>query len=125
MIKRKNRIVKTNVELHFVFLTKLQYGVLTPAIQEFLKAEIERLVALSGHQLKVVICTDNYMHFSVSMEYKLDMNISKLVNAWKGVSSRSIAKEFGHSALHGEPLWSASFYAGSSYEEAQEYALTH
>ena len=110
---RETRKVKAEVNLHLVFITKADGASLSEDMQTLIVQDLNRLVLLSGHQFECVSTSDTHVHFKLEADYKSDINLSKLINSWKGVSSRTVAKEYGT-----QSLWSPSFYVGSSETNA-------
>lgn len=111
---RRGRTVVYNLHAHLVFTPKYRRRVFS------------RKMLVTLEQVMSDVCTD----FAASMEefngeadhvhllitYPPQVQLSKLVNSLKGVSSRRLRAEFGpqlRKNLWGDHLWSPSYFVGS------------
>ena len=111
---RRGRSAAWNLHAHLVFVTKYRRGAPTRPILDRcqqIMADVCRdfnatLVEFSGEEDHVHLM----IHFPPTVE------LSKLVNSLKGVSSRLLRKEFWKHLKHflwGDRLWSPSYFAAS------------
>ncbi len=111
---RRGRSTVWNLHVHLVFVTKYRRGALTRPILDRchkIMAEVCRdfnatLVEFHGEQ----------GHVHLMIHYPPTVELSKLVNSLKGVSSRLLRKEFWkhlRKFLWGDRLWSSSYFAAS------------
>jgi putative transposase len=97
-----------------VFVTKYRRGVLNDRAHEVLYDAFLGVCAEFGARLKEVNGEDDHVHLLV--EYPPTVQLSKLVNCLKGVSSRLLRqREFPEVTprLWGGHLWSPSYFAAS------------
>ena len=110
---RRGRHCVFKLHAHLVFVTKYRRGVLSPEALDKLKVICGKvcedfqatLVALDGE--------DDHAHLLV--EYPPQVQLSKLVNSLKGVSSRLLRKELPALAARywKGVLWTPSYFAAS------------
>ena len=111
---RHGRRVVFNLHAHLVFITKYRRKIFTQEILEDLKEICARVCA--DFQAELVEFNGEEDHIHLLVNYPPKIAISHLVNSLKGVSSRMIKLKNYPSIqqnLHGEALWSPSYFAGS------------
>lgn len=112
---RTGRHVVYNLHVHLVFVTKYRRGVFTDAMLARCE-EIMRDVCLDFEaELREFNGEDDHVHLLV--HYPPKVQLSKLVNSLKGVSSRRLRQEYArhvHRHLWGGRFWSGSYFAGSA-----------
>uniref|UniRef100_A0AAU2VYW3 IS200/IS605 family transposase n=1 Tax=Streptomyces sp. NBC_00008 TaxID=2903610 RepID=A0AAU2VYW3_9ACTN len=112
-VRRGNHVV-FHLHVHLVFVTKYRRGVFNDDMLTRCE-EIMRDVCQSFEaELREFNGEDDHVHLLV--HYPPKVQLSKLVNSLKGVSSRYLRQEFtGHTnraITHGR-FWSPSYFAGS------------
>ena len=112
---RRGRHVVTELHAHIVLVTKYREGVFCDDSLEAL----ERIMRGVCDEFDVTLVEFNGEadHVHILVEYPARVQLSKLINSLKGVSSRMIKKE-GIERLNERlgglsALWSPSYYAGS------------
>ena len=119
---RKNRHSVYDLEYHLVVVTKYRHKVLTESVKE-------RLIQLSFKLFeKDYPCYINQINTSVDHVHILfeappQVQLSKLINSYKTVTSRLLRKEFSEyiSKYYWKPyFWSNSYFIGSVSERTNE-----
>lgn len=125
---RRGRSTVWNLHVHLVFVTKYRRGALTAPILETCKEAMEQVCADFGAQLVEFGGEDDHVHLLV--HYPPTVQVSKLVNSLKGVSSRLIRRDhWDHVSkfLWKDALWSPSYFAasagGAPLSVVREYVL--
>ena len=111
---RRGRSVVSNLHAHLVFITKYRRG----AITSDMLARLEEICHEVCHDFDVTLDEFNGEddHIHILIQYPPTVQLSKLVNALKGVTSRKIREEFSSHTqkyLWGNHFWSPSYFAGS------------
>lgn len=100
---------------HLLFVTKYRGKVLDEAMLAYMEEVMRHVCSLSEVDMKEFNGEADHVHLLIN--YPPKVQLSKLVNSLKGVSSRRIRKEFPSSRVHGSAksgsLWSPSYFAGS------------
>ncbi len=91
-------------------MTKYRRGVLTSDHLDFLKPVFGKVCADFNADLSEFNGEDDHVHLLV--QYPPQMQVSKLVNSLKGVSSRRLRQHFSV-RTHQNHLWSPSYFAVS------------
>lgn len=110
---RTGRHCVYSLQVHLVFITKYRRDVLTKEMLDRLKSIYIELSQDFNGELLEFNGEDDHVHLLLS--YPPKVNLSTLVNNFKGVSSRLLRKEFPQikKYLWKGRLWSRSYYAGS------------
>jgi putative transposase len=111
---RRGRSVVAALHVHLVFVTKYRRGVLSERAMTVLRGAMEVVCADFGAQLAEFDGEDDHVHLLV--EYPPTVQLSKLVNSLKGVSSRRLrAENFPEitAKLWAGHLWSPSYFVAS------------
>ena len=111
---RRGRRVVYALHVHLVFVTKHHRGVLSERALEVLRDAFAGVCAEFSARLVEMNGADDHVHLLV--EYPPTVQVSRLVNSLKGVSSRLLRKHsFPEvtSKLWGGHLWSPSYFAAS------------
>lgn len=111
---RRGRSVVCSLHVHLVFTTKYRRGVLSERAHHVLRDSFEQVCDDFGAVLRECDGEDDHVHLLV--EYPPTLQLSRLVNSLKGVSSRLLRKK-GYTEvtekLWGGHLWSPSYFAAS------------
>lgn len=101
------------IHVHLVFVTKYRRKVFESEHLDFLKGVFESVCKDFECELTEYSGEDNHVHLLVN--YPPKVQVSKLVNSLKGVSSRRLAQKYGrlHQWFYKGMLWSPSYFAGS------------
>jgi putative transposase len=102
------------MHVHLVFVTKYRRGALTGPILDRCQEVMADVCRDFGAELSEFNGEDDHVHLLI--EYPPTVQLSKLVNSLKGVSSRYLRKEFQphlHRYLCGGHLWAPSYFAGT------------
>lgn len=102
------------LHVHLVFVTKYRRGVLSDRAIEVIREAATKVCADFEARLVEMDGDDDHVHLLV--EYPPTVQLTKLVNSLKGVTSRHLrGKEFPEvmAKLWGEHLWSPSYFAAS------------
>lgn len=103
-----------NLHAHLVFTTKYRRGALTGPILDRCREVMAEVCRDFGAELAEFGGEDDHVHLLV--HYPPTVELSRLINSLKGVSSRHLQKEFQPHLRHylwGGHLWSPSYFAGS------------
>ena len=112
---RRGRSVVWNLHVHLVFVTKYRRGALTNPILARSEEIMRNICEDFGAELIEFNGEDDHVHLLV--HYPPTVELSKLVNSLKGVTSRRLQKEFRthlRQYLWGGHLWSPSYFAASA-----------
>lgn len=110
---RKGRHVVYAMHVHLIFVTKYRRNVFDSEHLDFLEQVFWSVCEDFECELGEFNGEDDHVHLMVN--YPPKVQISKLVNSLKGVSSRQLAKKYGrlHRFFCKGVLWSPSYFAGS------------
>ena len=110
---RVGRHCVSNMHVHLVFVTKYRRHVFTKSILTRMQQVLTSVCDDFEAELLEFDGEDDHVHLLVS--YPPKVAISKLVNSLKGVSSRSLRREFPELASRywKGVLWSPSYFAAS------------
>lgn len=117
----KNNLIRTgrhavwDCHAHLVFVTKYRRGAFTDEILATCEETMRSVCTDFGVELAEFNGEDDHVHLLV--KFPATVQLSKLVNSLKGVSSRHLRK--AHPAhirkyLWGGHLWSRSYYCGTA-----------
>ena len=114
--------------MHLVFVTKYRRGALTDTILTRCQEVMAEVCVDFGAELVEFNGETDHVHLLV--HYPPTVQLSKLINSLKGVSSRHLRNEHGthlRQYLWGGHLWSPSYFAASAggppLSIVQEYIL--
>jgi len=110
---RTGRHCVFNLHVHLVFVTKYRHNVFSKIILDEMKDIFSKVCKDFEAELAEFDGETNHVHLLVN--YPPKVQISKLVNSLKGVSSRLLRKkypELSEKYWQGV-LWSPSYFAGS------------
>lgn len=110
---RTGRHCVFNLHVHLVFVTKYRRGVFSKAMLDDMKNIFTRVCNVVEAELIEFDGEGNHVHLLVNYPPKVE--ISKLVNSLKGVSSRLLRKKHPEllKTYWKGVLWSPSYFAGS------------
>jgi len=100
---------------HLVFVTKYRRGALTDQMLTRCREVMTDVCADFGVELAEFNGEDDHVHLLVN--FPPTVQLSKLVNSLKGVSSRRLRQEYpAHTAryLWGTHFWSRSYFVGTA-----------
>lgn len=102
------------MHVHLVFVTKYKREALTSEILNTMKEAFQSVCEDFEAELTEFEGESNHVHLLIN--YPPKVQVSKLVNSLKGVSSRRVRAEHKKEIkkyLWGNSLWSPSYFAGS------------
>jgi putative transposase len=101
------------IHAHLVFVTKYRKRVFTSESLDILKEVMQKVCDDFGVELTAFEGEDNHVH--VLVNYPPQIQLSKLVNSLKGVSSRMLRQRMPSIAnrYYKNVLWSPSYFAAS------------
>ncbi len=111
---RRGRHAVWDCSVHLVFVTKYRRGALTGPILTDCESAMRQVCSDFGCELVEFNGEDDHVHLLVS--FPATVQLSKLVNSLKGVSSRMIRRDHANHIeqyLWGGHLWSRSYYCGT------------
>ena len=110
---RAGRHCVFDLHVHLVFVTKYRRGVFTQAILNRMQEVLETVC--NDFEAEMIEFDGEEDHVHLLINYPPKVQISKLVNSLKGVSSRILRKEFPVLAnrYYKGVLWSPSYFAAS------------
>ncbi|MBU9885103.1 IS200/IS605 family transposase [Bifidobacterium longum] len=112
---RQGRHAVWDCHAHLVFVTKYRRGAFTEPILEDCETIMRNVCHDYGCTLEEFNGEDDHVHLLVA--FPATIQLSKLVNSLKGVSSRLLMKQHGDhlkNYLWGGHLWSRSYYCGTT-----------
>ncbi|KAA8826946.1 IS200/IS605 family transposase [Bifidobacterium myosotis] len=112
---RKGRHCVFDMHAHLVFVTKYRHPVFTGEHLDRLGRIFSDVCERFGCHLDEFNGEVDHVHLLVS--FPPTVQISRLVNSLKGVSSRYMRRDYPELARHywrAQRLWSASYYAGTN-----------
>ena len=109
----KNRHSAYNLHVHLVFITKYRRKVLADNHRQYFKEVVAEICKDFGAELKE--CNGEGDHVHMLIQYPPTVQLSKMVNNLKSVTSRRMRANFiDLRAAYNKPvLWSRSYFAGS------------
>ncbi len=107
---RRGRTCVFALHVHLVFVTKYRRRVLTGAMLDAVEPVFQKVCLDFGATLAEFNGEDDHVHLLV--EYPPTVQLSRLVNSLKGVSSRRLRQQF-KVRTHRDHLWSPSYFAAS------------
>ena len=109
----KNRHSAYNLHVHLVFITKYRKKVLADNHLQYFKEVVAEICKDFGAELKE--CNGEGDHAHMLIQYPPTVQLSKMVNNLKSVTSRRMRANFiDLRAAYNKPvLWSRSYFAGS------------
>ena len=109
----KNRHSAYNLHVHLVFITKYRKKVLADNHHQYFKEVVAEICKDFGAELKE--CNGEGDHVHMLIQYPPTVQLSKMVNNLKSVTSRRMRANFiDLRAAYNKPvLWSRSYFAGS------------
>lgn len=109
----KNRHSAYNLHVHLVFITKYRKKVLADNHLQYFKEVVAEICKDFGAELKE--CNGEGDHVHMLIQYPPTVQLSKMVNNLKSVTSRRMRANFiDLRAAYDKPvLWSRSYFAGS------------
>ena len=109
----KNRHSAYNLHVHLVFITKYRKKVLADNHRQFFREVVAEICKDFGAELKE--CNGEGDHVHMLIQYPPTVQLSKMVNNLKSVTSRRMRANFiDLRAAYNKPvLWSRSYFAGS------------
>ena len=111
---RPGRHCVFNIHIHLVFVTKYRRDIFTKEVLDFMKPIFSYICQDFEAELVEFDGEDDHVHLLIS--YPPKVQLTKLVNSLKGVSSRHIRNQKFPSVqkrLWGNALWSPSYFAAS------------
>ncbi len=101
------------IHAHLVFVTKYRKRVFTSESLDILKEVMQKVCDDFGVELAAFEGEDNHVHLLIN--YPPQIQLSKLVNSLKGVSSRMLRQRMPSIAnrYYKNVLWSPSYFAAS------------
>ena len=109
----KNRHSAYNLHVYLVFITKYRKKVLADNHRQYFKEVVAEICKDFGAELKE--CNGEGDHVHMLIQYPPTVQLSKMVNNLKSVTSRRMRANFiDLRAAYNKPvLWSRSYFAGS------------
>ena len=109
----KNRHSAYNLHVHLVFITKYRKKVLADNHHQFFREVVAEVCKDFGAELKE--CNGEGDHVHMLIQYPPTVQLSKMVNNLKSVTSRRMRANFiDLRVAYNKPvLWSRSYFAGS------------
>ena len=111
---RRGRTTVTALHVHLVFVTKYRRNVFEAEHIDHLCRTVRQVC--NDFDCVLATCTGEHDHVHLLIEYPPTVQLSKLINSLKGVSSRLIRRDFpnlGQRVWKGQHLWSPSYFAAS------------
>lgn len=112
---RQGRHSVWDCHAHLVFVTKYRRGAFTEPILEDCENVMRKVCDDYGCTLDEFNGEEDHVHLLVT--YPATVQLTRLVNSLKGVSSRILMRDHGQHLKHylwGGHLWSRSYYCGTT-----------
>jgi putative transposase len=119
-LQKKQQEVRTgrhcvfNLHVHLVFVTKYRKKIFTKAYLDFMQKIFADICV--DYQAELVEFDGEIDHVHLLINYPPQAQISKMINSFKGVSSRMLKKnhpEITKCYYKNKSLWSPSYFAAS------------
>jgi len=113
---RKGRHCVFMLHCHLIFITKYRGKILSNEVLIFMEKTMMDIC--TSYEVKITEFNGEADHVHLLVSYPPKVQLSKLINSLKGVSSRYIRKKFPRIKYHwtskkSGALWSPSYFAGS------------
>lgn len=111
---RRGRSVVSNLHAHLVFTPKYRKAVFTHELLTACEDTMRQVCADFGATLTEFNGETDHVHLLI--QYPPTVQLSRLVNSLKGVSSRVLRRDYPEQIkplLWGDHLWSPSYFVGS------------
>ncbi len=111
---RRGRHAVWQCHVHLVFVTKYRRGVFDTAMLDTCRTAMEKVCTDFGAELVEFNGEDDHVHLLVNFPPTIEL--SKLINSLKGVSSRILRRDHWPRVrryLWGNNFWSRSYYCGT------------
>lgn len=111
---RKGRHVVYRMHCHLIFVTKYRGRVLSSEMLDTMEQIMREICQNQDVEMEEFNGESDHVHLLIS--YPPKVQISKLVNALKAISSRELKRHFpklNQPAWRKNALWSPSYFAGS------------
>ena len=104
---------KHRIMLHIVWIPKYRKRVLKGIIAQRVRELLEECADMNGWKIEELNVQEDHVHMLVQM--KPSISISKMIQLFKGGSSKAIRKEFPElqEFLWGDSFWSDGYFAES------------
>lgn len=102
------------LHVHLVFVTKYRHSVFQERHLQYLESVMRDVC--HDFECELVEFNGEGEHVHLLVEFPTKVQLSRLVNSLKGVSSRMMRKQFPELARHywkANKLWASSYFAGS------------
>ncbi|WP_433612184.1 IS200/IS605 family transposase [Prescottella agglutinans] len=112
---RRGRHAVWDCHAHLVFVTKYRRGVFTAEILHDCETIMRDVCDKFGCELREFNGEDDHVHLLIS--FPATVQLSRLINSLKGVSSRHLRRDHTDHLDHylwGGHLWSRSYYCGTA-----------
>ncbi|MEE2056007.1 IS200/IS605 family transposase [Rhodococcus artemisiae] len=112
---RSGRRAVWDCHAHLVFVTKYRRGAFTGPILTDCEQIMRKVCGDFGCELREFNGEDDHVHLLI--DFPATVQLSKLVNSLKGVSSRHLRRDHAEHLsryLWGGHLWSRSYYCGTA-----------
>ncbi len=105
---------KYDLKVHLVWVPKYRKRVLTGQVATRVRNIIRSIAA--EHEARIISGKVACDHVHIFISYRANQNVSKLVQYFKGTSSRILLQEFAHlrKTFWGRHFWARGYYAVSS-----------
>ena len=105
---------KTDLKVHVIWIPKYRKKVLTGPVA-IRARDILRQIAIE-HEIEIITGKVSINHIHMFISYRPIQNISKIMQWFKGISSRILLSEFSHlkKQFWGRHLWARGYLAVSS-----------
>jgi len=126
-MQRKNRHSIYDLEYHLVVVTKYRHPVLTKKIAQRLREITEILFTNNWNCIISEVNTDKD-HVHILFEAPPQVQLSKLINNYKTVTSRLLRKEFADDLKNyywKTYFWSSSYFICTVSERSHEAVLVY
>ncbi|PTD94869.1 IS200/IS605 family transposase [archaeon SCG-AAA382B04] len=109
---KSTRYAHYNINYHFVWIPKYRDNVLTNEIKEYLNQTLKTIAKdKDGVEIKSIDIQPDHVHLFVSA--KPMYSPSKLINIFKGASSRKLRNQFPDLKAK-DKLWTRTYYVGTA-----------
>ncbi|OKY77977.1 MAG: REP element-mobilizing transposase RayT [Candidatus Methanohalarchaeum thermophilum] len=111
---QSGRHSKYSLQYHLIFCTKYRKNMLNNEISNKLKEQIDKIA--KKKDIEILNKETSKDHIHILFRAKPTTNLSKTINAIKGVTSRVLRKEFPELKKEADSLWAPTYFLATTGE---------
>ncbi len=115
-----------SIQYHIVWCTKYRHKIITAEIEKRLLEIIYKIA--EDNKFEIIECNTDEDHIHLLINCSPQHYIPNIIKALKGVSARTLMKEFGadlKKKLWGSHLWNPSYFVATMSENMEEQIVKY